>query len=875
MAEDYLISVIVPAYNSAAYIEQCIQSLLSQTDPHFEIIVVNDGSTDGTASICSEYASDPRLKIIEQPNAGPGAARNNALDRAEGQFVTFVDSDDFVSDDYLSTLRAKQIATASDIVSARFAWVDETGHFSAGQTSHIRPKMTVRGTEIVLGPAEQVLGGFAAGIACARLYRATMLRANNLRFPTSVRHEDLFFTYKAFLCAGRTAHLAMSTYFYRRHAGGSMQNLMDSRVDAIFKLEEDTSAFLATLGLGDLYKALSNRRTLVVASNLYAMASSSPADVYAAFNRRLATYRDALKDMSAQVTSTLGDESLSQETRSFVASLDNECAGDSDIVDLLVIPHKDYHVWTFSLISDAVAKHGLRYQIVDISNVYRDEGMTAKAAELGIPVIPFSIEAIAKAQPRMLLTFNDWEPVTRAVFHAASAANVQTAAIVEGIQDYQDSDTSRSREPYRNSDLVFVPGQFDAKFFTNERQTIKVSGVPRIAKLASMEASPPRPSGPPRVLINSNFSYGVLEAKRDEWLTAAVDAVLRKGMLPIVSRHPADRGTLFQQYETHESFYDVLETCDLTIQRFASGILEALARRKPVVYFNPHGEKVDKFQNPMGAYWVCNDVSSLDNVLSRNPSEWWLGDDEARLFLDVHCAISEPNMAEVIADGLAERLSETSRSAINYNLLVEKLRQIQVASRDFTATPPLQRLFPAIYGRANWPRTAVLKNFEAIATQDVPTSSVRKSRPFQQNRTQPSSLTAFARRLLVAIGQAARRRPLLLVPYLALAVLVVAISFTVPWNISALLFSALVLAIGLLAPLVLVATGLRSKSSMEQRLRLIERKVSIVERSMTGLRDAVVAHEANTDHYRYAIKSVRDEIAQIRKTGDGHIGPPR
>ena len=102
---DDLISVIVPVYNVENYIVQCIESLIKQTYTKFEIILVNDGSKDNSGKICDEYAlKDERIKVIHKENAGVSSARNVGIKQSKGQWITFIDSDDWVEEKYLEVL---------------------------------------------------------------------------------------------------------------------------------------------------------------------------------------------------------------------------------------------------------------------------------------------------------------------------------------------------------------------------------------------------------------------------------------------------------------------------------------------------------------------------------------------------------------------------------------------------------------------------------------------------------------------------------------------------------------------------------------------------------------------------------------------------
>src|SRR3712207_285037 len=107
LEEKKLISVIVPVYNSEKYIGKCITSILGQSYENIEVILINDGSTDGSGRLCDEYAEkDKRIKVIHQPNTGPSAARNSGIRAAAGDFIQFVDGDDAIEPFMTETMAA-------------------------------------------------------------------------------------------------------------------------------------------------------------------------------------------------------------------------------------------------------------------------------------------------------------------------------------------------------------------------------------------------------------------------------------------------------------------------------------------------------------------------------------------------------------------------------------------------------------------------------------------------------------------------------------------------------------------------------------------------------------------------------------------------
>lgn len=111
-----LISIIVPVYNTAAYLRRCLDSILSQTYGHWEAILVDDGSTDGSGAICEEYASrDSRFQVTHRPNSGVAATRNAGLDAATGEYIGFVDSDDWIEPDMFRSMVMAILSRRADI----------------------------------------------------------------------------------------------------------------------------------------------------------------------------------------------------------------------------------------------------------------------------------------------------------------------------------------------------------------------------------------------------------------------------------------------------------------------------------------------------------------------------------------------------------------------------------------------------------------------------------------------------------------------------------------------------------------------------------------------------------------------------------------
>lgn len=186
------ISIIVPVYNLASYLPNCLDSLLGQTYKNVEVLVVNDGSTDGSWKLIQDYAKrDGRVVAINQPNGGAAKARNHALDMITGELLTFVDGDDMLSPDTLELLLKKFEDSELDWVEFPVVRVDANGKElnKAKAYSDFYPSNDeiLQRDEFVAYYASHRL----SELACACLYRYSSVK--NLRFPEGYYYEDSFY----------------------------------------------------------------------------------------------------------------------------------------------------------------------------------------------------------------------------------------------------------------------------------------------------------------------------------------------------------------------------------------------------------------------------------------------------------------------------------------------------------------------------------------------------------------------------------------------------------------------------------------------------------------------------------------------------------
>lgn len=210
------VSIIVPVYRVEAYLSRCLESILAQRYPDFELILVDDGSPDNCPEICDEYAKkDPRIRVMHQPHRGLSDARNAGLSVMNGTYVTFIDSDDLIPPDFLEKMLEILIRTNSDIsVCSLFSFKEEPV---------LQVQDDIEKIEVYSGHAacKNIFQLEGPGVtACGKLYRAELW--NGLRFPSGMIHEDNAAVPIAFYKSRFIAVIQNPLYFYRSNPDSIM-----------------------------------------------------------------------------------------------------------------------------------------------------------------------------------------------------------------------------------------------------------------------------------------------------------------------------------------------------------------------------------------------------------------------------------------------------------------------------------------------------------------------------------------------------------------------------------------------------------------------------------------------------------------------------
>lgn len=219
--EESKVSVIIPCFNVEKYIDQAVQSVLAQTYTNIEIILVDDGSTDGTSDICDRYAEEyDFVQVIHQENKGQACARNVGIKRATGKYVYFLDSDDWIDQNTFSSVVGRITACDADMIFFDARVVDENGVLQENDKHYIKsglPEVSQKGIEWYRTMIE--MGHFDACVPY-HIFKREFLLANQLEFYPEIIHEDELFLFYAYLKA-RVVQRESGIYYNRRLREGS------------------------------------------------------------------------------------------------------------------------------------------------------------------------------------------------------------------------------------------------------------------------------------------------------------------------------------------------------------------------------------------------------------------------------------------------------------------------------------------------------------------------------------------------------------------------------------------------------------------------------------------------------------------------------
>lgn len=239
-----LFSIIIAVYNIEDYLQKCLDSIDKQVN-NYEVVIIDDGSTDSSGTICDKWASKKNyVKVFHQSNQGISATRNNGIQYSKGEYIVFVDPDDWIEDDFTKTLQELVEANGTvkkvDVIAYNFALVSNlSGTFNYVESGDAYPKHLVSGEEVVNWILDTKVGNYA----CQYAIKRNIYIEHSIRFPKMVLYEDaatifrLIFFSKSVICTNRVLY----NYFQRDESFSHKATL--SRTTEYFNLFEQMDNF--------------------------------------------------------------------------------------------------------------------------------------------------------------------------------------------------------------------------------------------------------------------------------------------------------------------------------------------------------------------------------------------------------------------------------------------------------------------------------------------------------------------------------------------------------------------------------------------------------------------------------------------------------
>lgn len=303
------ISVIVPVYNVEIYLHRCVDSIINQTYKNLEIILVNDGSRDGSGEICDDYISrDSRIKVIHKKNEGSSCARNAGLDIATGDYISFVDSDDYINPSMLELMLNKMLEFNLDIVEIKQN--SNKKKFSSDDSFEIQDRVIA---------IRRIIQNTSFSVWC-RLYKSSLI--NDLRFIPRIIHQDVFYTIDVLNRINKIGYLNSKLYNYNTDN--------ESIIRSKYSLEKITIGIKATEYIKNntpkhpsLIPVINNYVTNYYTDHYFLLSRNTNLDPNKIFRKKLRnTIRESINLKNCSVRSTMV-VLLPYKTMEFISSTYN------------------------------------------------------------------------------------------------------------------------------------------------------------------------------------------------------------------------------------------------------------------------------------------------------------------------------------------------------------------------------------------------------------------------------------------------------------------------------------------------------------------------------------------------------------------------
>ena len=226
MKKNNLVSVVVPVYNTEDFIDRCLDSIVNQTYKNIEILVIDDGSRDSSSKKCKEWEEkDNRIRFFHKENGGLSDARNFAIDRMNGEYVTFIDSDDFVTNDFVETMLNLIQKNDSDISVCINTLYYEDGTLKHAYPNHNGKKIITKSNFEML--EEMLYQKSFDTEACIKMFKSELF--DDVRFPNGKLYEDLDTVYKIFLKSKKISYINKEMYYYFKRSSSIVGKPFDKK----------------------------------------------------------------------------------------------------------------------------------------------------------------------------------------------------------------------------------------------------------------------------------------------------------------------------------------------------------------------------------------------------------------------------------------------------------------------------------------------------------------------------------------------------------------------------------------------------------------------------------------------------------------------
>lgn len=698
-----LVTVVVPLYNQQRFVLETLASIRSQSYRNFEVIVINDASTDnGPREVAQFTTRDKRFRLVHhEGNRGLAATRNTGLQLAKGRYILFLDSDDCLLQHTLwRRVRELDDRPPDPDIAGSYCHIQVTPE--SGRVKYLR-----------LGPLRFKPAPDKDFISCQGecpfnahaplLYTDVVRRFGGFREELRFGCEDWDLWYRMMRHGYRFVGNGHIGAIYRQKAGSMVRSLAASHFEQARTLiamahspmpEKDLvsgTPFVYWKPLSLYQQAITMARRAIPFATIACIEGDRDGArrIIASLPRHgrfyLARHLNLpglIRNGSRRAARHYGPEPFKPSpavrdaeklmSQMIIKQIDGPLIGlDGDPVsqlvldtpDVLFMPHNAYHTSEMAPVARELQRRGYSYLFVDIAKFYREEGARNRMIELGLPYVDYSHNILVMTNPKVLFVMNDWGSVVRDKVMEAKVRGIRTIGLVEGVQDYEDTHVKhngvgRIRAPYQRVDVPLLVGDYDRSFFNTGAAV--VTGSTRIEALAGRQRS-----NTPRkrlVAINSNFTYGVYTNIQSSWIEGAVDACRVAGVQYVISQHPADEMGLSGYNRTDKPLYDVLEECTVLVSRFSGAMLEAMALGTPTIYHIPHGERADTFQNPMGAYPITTTVLELADAISSFLGETASYRERSQEFFEYHVSLdSQRTCPERIAHVIEQSLVAAAR----------------------------------------------------------------------------------------------------------------------------------------------------------------------------------------------------------------------